>query len=343
MKLKLISLIAASLLILSACGIFGNGNKNTGNTFPNSNSNSNSNASTGTETENGSNSDSNSNSGANSNSSANSSSNANADNSANTDSGTNANGSTNPETGSNTGTIPSGLDTTEKSWYYIPKTNGEPSGEPQDVINLVNAYDAYYLGDTSRKIIYLTFDEGYENGYTSKILDVLAANNVKAAFFVTKPYITSNKELVQRMAREGHLVCNHSSTHVSMASLALKSRDTFNKEFYDTEEAYTEATGKTMDKFFRPPMGNYSELSLYYTKALGYKTIFWSFAYRDWETDNQPDESEALSLIRERTHNGGIFLLHAVSKTNADILDSLIKGWKSEGYEFCSLYDLPQK
>lgn len=279
-----------------------------------------------------------------------------------TSTGTDTNTGTDTDTGSDTGTdsgapsdsgsagdnsLPavdvSALDSAEKSWYYLPKTNGTPSGEPQDILNLINRYDAYYLGDTSSKVIYLTFDEGYENGYTAKILDVLKANGVKAAFFVTKGYITGNPDLVRRMADEGHLVCNHSSTHPSMPLVALKGKDAFDKEFQDTEAAYKAVTGKTLAPFFRPPMGNYSELSLYYTQSLGYRTVFWSFAYRDWETDNQPSEADAVSLLRERTHSGGIFLLHAVSKTNAAILDTVLKEWKGKGYELGSLNDLPAK
>ncbi|MHC1720693.1 MAG: delta-lactam-biosynthetic de-N-acetylase [Clostridiaceae bacterium] len=311
MKYKLLSLIIVSLFVFSSCSLFGSKGRTDTNTTPNTNT------ITDTGSDNNSNSDA-----------------------VNTD----TNADDNENSGDNNSSVnPSGLSSDEKSWYYVPKTNGVPSGEPKAVLSLINSYDAYYLGDTSRKIIYLTFDEGYENGYTSKILDTLAANNVQAAFFVTRPYITGNSELVARMVKDGHLVCNHSNTHVSMASLALKSQDTFNKEFYDTEQAFTDLTGRSMDKFFRPPMGNYSELSLFYTKSLGYKTIFWSFAYRDWETDNQPAEADAINLIREHTHNGGIFLLHAVSKTNADILDSLIKEWKGEGFEFASLYELPSK
>jgi len=237
----------------------------------------------------------------------------------------------------------SSLNKAEKSWYYVVKTNGEPSGEPADILTLINKYSAYYLGDTSKKVLYLTFDEGYENGYTSKILDILKENNVKAAFFVTKPYITANKDLIKRMVDEGHLVCNHSNTHPSMPSVALKGKTAFNKEFTDTEAAYKEITGTDMPKFFRPPMGNYSELSLYYTKSLGYKSIFWSFAYRDWETDKQPTESYAVNLMRERTHNGAILLLHAVSKTNTNVLDSMLKEWVNKGYEFKTLNELPSK
>jgi len=308
MKFKLLSLIIASLFIFSSCSLFGSKGRTDANTTPNTNTNANAGTNTDTNTS--------------------------------TNASTDDNGTKGTSSGS---TSTTGLSSTEKSWYYVPKTGGVPSGEPKDVLSLINSYDAYYLGDTSKKIIYLTFDEGYENGYTTKILDTLAANDVRAAFFVTKPYVTSSKELVARMVNEGHLVCNHSSTHSSMASVALKGQDAFDKEFNDTENAFTDATGKTMDKFFRPPMGAYSELSLRYTKSLGYKTIFWSFAYRDWETDKQPVEADAMKYIIDHTHKGGIFLLHAVSKTNEDILDSLIKEWKSEGYEFGSLYELPSK
>lgn len=237
----------------------------------------------------------------------------------------------------------SNLNTKERDWFYEPRTDGKPSGEPKDVLDLINKYSAYYVGDTSQKIIYLTFDEGYENGYSSQILDILKANNVKAAFFVTTPYINENKELIKRMVKEGHVVGNHSTTHPSMAATATQSQEKFNKEFADCENAFEKVTGTKMPKFFRPPMGKYSELSLSYTEKLGYKTIFWSFAYADWDPQKQPSHEDANKMIKSRTHGGGIYLLHAVSKTNTEILDSLIKDWKSKGYEFKSLNELPQK
>jgi peptidoglycan-N-acetylmuramic acid deacetylase len=233
------------------------------------------------------------------------------------------------------------LSTSEKSWFYQPKTDGTPSGEPADILALLNKYSGYYLGDTSKKVIYLTFDEGYENGYTPKILDTLKANNVKAAFFVTSDYIKRNKDLIKRMEDEGHLVCNHSNTHPSMAQVALKGQDKFNEEFTLTEKAYEEVTGKKMPKFFRPPMGKYSELSMKYTQDLGYKSIFWSFAYKDWIPEEQPTHEAAKKVIMERTHNGAIVLLHAVSKTNTEIMDWILKEWKSKGFEFKTLNDLP--
>lgn len=228
----------------------------------------------------------------------------------------------------------------EHSWYFLPEKDEKPSRAEPESLELLKKYNGYYLGDTKNKYIYLTFDEGYENGYTDKILDILKSNNVKAAFFVTVPYIKSNVGLVKRMADEGNLVCNHSNTHPSMAKITDEKK--FAWEIKSTEETYKEKTGYEMSKFFRPPMGKYSELSLEYTKKLGYKTIFWSLAYRDWLKDDQPNPERSKTLLLKRTHPGGIYLLHAVSKTNADILDSLIKDWKAKGYEFKTLNDLPK-
>jgi peptidoglycan-N-acetylmuramic acid deacetylase len=230
------------------------------------------------------------------------------------------------------------LSTSEKGWFYQPRNDGIPPEEPQAILDLLNKYSAYYVGDTSKKVLYLTFDEGYENGYTPQILDVLKRHNIKAAFFVVKPYITGNKEIIKRMVEEGHLVCNHSTNHPSMASIYDKNK--FIKEFTGVEDAYREVTGKEMSKLFRPPMGKYSELSLHYTADCGYKTIFWSFAYDDWNIRKQPSHEYAKKKILQRTHNGAIILLHAVSKTNAEILEEVITEWKSQGYEFKNLDEL---
>lgn len=230
------------------------------------------------------------------------------------------------------------LSTKEYNWYFKHVKNGEPPQAPPETAHFISKYDTYYLGDTSKKELYLTFDEGYENGYTAPILDVLKKHNVKAAFFVVKPYIDSNPDLVKRMVAEGHLVCNHSNHHPSMASIA--DQDKFNKELSDVEEAFEALTNKKMPKYFRPPMGKYSERSLQYTQAYGYKTIFWSFAYADWDTKNQPSLEFAKKRILDRTHNGAIILLHAVSKTNAEILDSVLTEWEKQGYELKSLDEL---
>ncbi|NMM63317.1 delta-lactam-biosynthetic de-N-acetylase [Clostridium sp. P21] len=234
-----------------------------------------------------------------------------------------------------------GLSTREYEWYFQPRKDKNPPLAPKETSSFVPKYSCYHLGDTSKKVLYLTFDEGYENGYTGPILDVLKKHKVKAAFFVVKPYINSNEDLIKRMVDEGHLVCNHSSHHPSMASIT--DTEKFNKEFTEVEEAFEKVTnGKKMPKYFRPPMGKYSELSLCNTKSLGYKTIFWSFAYMDWDPHKQPSHEFAKKRIMDKTHNGAIVLLHAVSKTNAEILDDVITEWKNQGYELKSLDELPK-
>lgn len=231
------------------------------------------------------------------------------------------------------------LGTKELNWYFVKE--GDTVSPPKESASFLDKYDAYYLGDTSSKVIYLTFDEGYENGYTGKILDILKDNNVPAAFFVVQPYIKTNPELIKRMDNEGHLVCNHSHHHPSMASISDKAK--FEKELTDVNDEYKNLTGKDIPKFFRPPMGKYSERSLAYTKEFGYKSIFWSFAYKDWIPSEQPSHDEAIKKIESRAHNGEIMLLHAVSKTNTEILDQVIKDLKAQGYEFKSLNDMPCK
>lgn len=227
------------------------------------------------------------------------------------------------------------LSTAERNWFYQIRTDETPSTEPKEVLDIIKKYDGYYLGDTSKKNIYLTFDEGYENGNTGKILDILKNNNVKAAFFVTAPYIKTNKDLILRMVNEGHLVCNHSAHHPSMAKIYDVSK--FNNEFIICEDEFYKVTGKSIAKFFRPPMGKYSEYSLSLTKNLGYTTVFWSFAYADWDVKKQPSAEYAVKTIMSRTHPGGIYLLHAVSDTNTHILDQVIKKWAERGYSFSSL------
>ncbi|MBU3200903.1 delta-lactam-biosynthetic de-N-acetylase [Clostridium estertheticum] len=233
------------------------------------------------------------------------------------------------------------VSTKEYSWYFQPKNDNTPPDGPKETSQLISKYDCFHLGDTSKKVLYLTFDEGYEAGYTAPILDVLKKHNVKAAFFVVKPYITSSPDLIKRMVTEGHLVCNHSNHHLSMAS--IKDEEKFDKELSDVEDAFESITHKKMSKYFRPPMGKYSELSLLYTKNYGYKTIFWSFAYMDWLAGKQPSHEDAKKRIMQRTHNGGIMLLHAVSKTNAEILDDVITQWEKQGYVLKSLDELPIK
>lgn len=220
-------------------------------------------------------------------------------------------------------------------WYFMPndehKTPTVKSG-----IDYA-AYSAYYVGDTSEKVIYLTFDEGYENGYTSKILDVLKQKNVKAAFFVTESYIRSNLELVKRMQAEGHTVGNHSIKHLSSPDL---SDEELFYEINETAWTYKKLTGFDMPKVFRPPMGEYSERTLAVAHNMGYKTIFWSFAYKDWETDNQPGKQAAYDTVMSRYHNGAILLLHAVSSSNTEALPDIIDSLTEAGYRFGTLDEL---
>ncbi len=224
----------------------------------------------------------------------------------------------------------------KKSWWFKRNTDRTPPSA-QGEIN-ISQYDAYYIGDVSRKVIYLTFDEGYENGCTSEILDILKQNDVKAAFFVTKSYIKSEPELIIRMTEEGHVVGNHSVTH---PDLTTKTDDEIAYELNDCAEYYKEITGVDMPPFFRPPEGAYSIRTLQKTQELGYKTIFWSLAYKDWLVDDQPGKQAAYDSFVNYTHNGCITLLHAVSTSNTEALDEAIKELKSQGYTFESLYRLP--
>lgn len=220
----------------------------------------------------------------------------------------------------------------ELNWYYVGKGKDNIAEPPKESASFLQENAAYYLGNTSEKVIYLTFDEGYENGNTGKILDILKELNVPAAFFVVKPYIDKEPELVKRMVSEGHIVGNHTVHHPSMAQ--IHDSEKFKAELTGVEDAYKELTGEEMPKFFRPPMGKYSEKSLAMTKNLGYKTVFWSFAYRDWDTDKQPSHEEATQKIMDNLHDGSILLLHAVSKTSTEILNDFISNARKLGYEF---------
>ncbi len=230
--------------------------------------------------------------------------------------------------------------TTEYNWYFNPRNDGKQP-EPIKEINFFEKYDSYYIGNPNDKIIYLTFDAGYENGTANSILDTLKKHNVKAHFFVVESYIRKNPEIIKRMASEGHLVCNHSKSHISMAE--INDFDKFKDEIISVENAYKEIVGKDMPKYFRPPMGKFSEQSLKFTQDLGYSSIFWSFAYVDWYNDNQPTHEYAKDKIFSRTHPGAIVLLHPNSKTNTEILDEVITHWKEEGYKLKTFDHLTNK
>ena len=223
------------------------------------------------------------------------------------------------------------------SWGLSFRTEGAPPVGSAGSVQLAR-YGAAYMGDPSRKVIYLTFDAGYENGCTEKILDVLKAHQVPAAFFLVGNYMEQNADLVRRMASEGHIVGNHTMHHPDMSKISDKAA--FEKELVELENLYRDVTGQQMPKYYRPPQGTYSEENLKMAQELGYKTVFWSLAYVDWNNDDQPTAEYAFSKLLPRIHNGAVVLLHSTSKTNAQILDELLTKWKEMGYEFRSVEEL---
>lgn len=198
-------------------------------------------------------------------------------------------------------------------------------------------YNAHYVGDNSEKVIYLTFDAGYENGNTQPILDALKKHNVPATFFVVGHYLESAPDLVKQMVADGHFVGNHTYHHLDMSSIA--SKESFEKEMKDVENKFKEITGKELAHFYRPPQGKYNTKNLEMAKDLGYHTFFWSLAYVDWYQDKQPTKDEAFSKLVGRIHPGAIVLLHSTSKTNGEILDELLTKWEEMGYTFRTLED----
>ncbi|MBQ3503798.1 MAG: delta-lactam-biosynthetic de-N-acetylase [Oscillospiraceae bacterium] len=226
------------------------------------------------------------------------------------------------------------------SWGLSFRQEGQPPVGNAGIDQL-KRYDAAYIGDTGEKVLYLTFDAGYENGNTAKILDVLKEQQVPAAFFLVGNYIEKNADLVRRMVSEGHTVGNHTMHHYDMSKIADKA--SFSKELTELEILYKDTTGQDMPKYYRPPQGTYSEDNLAMAQELGYKTVFWSLAYVDWNNDDQPTREEALSKLLPRTHNGAVVLLHSTSATNAEILQELLTKWKAEGYRFAGVEELFQK
>ena len=199
-------------------------------------------------------------------------------------------------------------------------------------------YKAAYLGDPQKKVIYLTFDAGYENGCTEKILDALKKHNAPAAFFLVGNYMEKNADLVRRMVNEGHIVGNHTMHHYDMSK--LDSTEAFSKELTELETLFQQITGKELPKYYRPPQGTYSQNNLVMARDLGYKTVFWSLAYVDWNNDAQPTAEQAYAKLLPRIHNGAVVLLHSTSTTNAQIMDDLLTKWEQMGYTFGSIDQL---
>ena len=222
-------------------------------------------------------------------------------------------------------------------WGLSFGTEGQPPSGNATKQHLAE-FNAHYLGDTSNKRIYLTFDAGYDNGFTPKILDTLKKHNAKATFFLVGNYIKTSPDLVKRMINEGHTVGNHTFSHPDMSAISDKAA--FTEELTKLEDLFRETTGKELPKFYRPPQGKYSEDNLRAAQELGYTTVFWSLAYADWDNDRQPTSEQALSKLIPRTHNGAVILLHSTSKTNSEVLDTLLSRWEEEGYSFGEISEL---
>jgi len=198
-------------------------------------------------------------------------------------------------------------------------------------------YDAWFCGDDSEKVIYLTFDCGYENGNTEPILDALKKHGAPATFFVVGHYLETEPELVKRMAEEGHAVGNHTYHHYDINTL---DKDAFQKELEDVENLFEEITGKELSPYYRPPEGKCGTNNLKVSQELGYSAIFWSLAHVDWDAEKQPTHEEALKKLTSRIHPGAIVLLHNTSRTNGEILDELLTKWEEMGYTFKALSEL---
>lgn len=223
---------------------------------------------------------------------------------------------------------------TSENWGLGFGQEGQPPTAAVSAEQL-KQYDSYYIGDTNQKVIYLTFDAGFEAGYTPQILDALKKHGVCATFFVVGNYLNTSPDLVKRMVEEGHIVGNHTFHHPDMSKISTL--ESFSNEMTQVEELYQQITGNPMLKFYRPPQGKYSTENLQMAKELGYKTFFWSLAYVDWYQDKQPTHEEAFKKLLGRIHPGAIVLLHSTSKTNAEILDELLTQWEEMGYTFGSL------
>ncbi len=223
------------------------------------------------------------------------------------------------------------------SWGLSFRIEGQPPVGSASA-SVLRGFDTAYIGNPQEKVLYLTFDAGYENGCTEQILDVLKKHEVPAAFFLVGNYMEKNADLVRRMVQEGHIVGNHTMHHPDMSKISDFSA--FQKELEDLEKLYTDITGQQMPKFYRPPQGTYSEENLRMAHKLGYKTVFWSLAYVDWNNDSQPTREQAFDTLLPRTHNGAVVLLHSTSRTNGEILDELLTNWEAEGYRFESINKL---
>ena len=227
-------------------------------------------------------------------------------------------------------------DNKSSGWGFKKIKDSEPD-IPGKIIEMFRKYNTFYIDDKREKTLYLTFDEGYENGYTAQILDVLKKYNIPAAFFITGPYLERESELVKRMVNEGHIVGNHTVHHPNLPKLTSAKK--MAEELCSLNEQFVSHFGFSM-RYMRPPEGEYSERLLAVANTLGYKTVFWSFAYRDWDPSAQKGSSYAFEQVTPYLHNGAILLLHAVSKDNADALENIIQFALNSGYKFKSINEI---
>ena len=225
----------------------------------------------------------------------------------------------------------------EENWGLSFQEEGKPPVANASYDELL-PYDAYYMEQTDTKNLYLTFDVGYENGNTEKILDALKKHHASATFFVTGHFISENQDLIRRMVKEGHIIGNHTYSHPNMSKIS--SKEAFQNELKQVEDIYREIIGTDMPKYYRPPQGKYSTSNLAMAKELGYQTIFWSLAYVDWNDNHQPSKEEAFAKLLPRTFPGVVVLLHSTSATNASILDELLTKWEEMGYSFKAMDSL---
>lgn len=228
-------------------------------------------------------------------------------------------------------------ETTEYNWSYKPEKDNKPVTTEPHFLELLNKYGGIFIGDTTKKELYLTFDNGYENGFTAQVLDVLKEKKVPATFFVTGHYLKTEEELIKRMVKEGHIVGNHSWHHPSLAKVDDKRLE---EELEKVKEEFAKITGIKEMNYLRPPRGTFSEKSLALSEKLGYTNVFWSMAYKDWEIDKQKGADYAYDQIMKRIHPGAIMLLHSVSQDNAEALGRVIDDCRKAGYTFKSLDDL---
>ena len=226
-----------------------------------------------------------------------------------------------------------------RHWFIKRRGNDWPEF-PSDA-EKIEQYDAYYLDKSGEKKIYLTFDAGYENGNIEKILNVLKEEGVPATFFLLDNVIIKNTDIVKRMIDEGHTIGNHTLKHKDVTK--FKNINDFEKELNSLNDLFEEKTGEKMSEYFRPPEGKFNEQTLIWAKDLGYKTVFWSFAYADWDNGSQPDKDFALKKIFDNIHNGEIMLLHPTSSTNAEIIKSVIKELKNQGFKFEKIENICEK